>query len=508
MFESIKRLTRHSAVYGISTILGRAIGFLLLPIYTHFLPTEAFGVASLVFAYLGIMTIMYSLGIDSAFLRYYILAGSDREKRVIFNTGMGSILVTVAGLSLLGILFAEPLAARLLDAATYKNVMLLAAGILFFDAMAALPFLLLRAEERSTLFVALKMANAIVNVALTYFFIVRLGRGVAGIFEANLISSAFTFLTLLPVAAKRLGLTIRRTVYVELLKFGLPYLPSTLAVAVVDLIDRFILEQLTDLDTVGLYSAGYKLGTFMNLLLAAFRFAWHPFFLSTSKEPDAKSIFARVLTLLLLVCASCFLAISLFIDELVRFRLGSFTLFGPAYWNSTAVVPMVLLAYIFGGAYLIFIVGIHLEKKTSYLPFITGLGAIVKIAATYALVPLWGMAGAAWGTVAAYFAMTAALYVVAQRLYPIAYEWMRVVKLTAVTALIFAVGYWGGLPWWQKAGLLLLFPLLLLLVGFFERGELRRISAVFRKDRSRATPAGGELIDIESQGLRNSKNSH
>ncbi len=485
MFASIKRLTSHSAVYGISTILGRAISFLLLPLYTHYLPQEAYGVVSLVLAYLGIMTIISTYGIDAAFLRYYILAGSEEEKRQIFNTGFWSVLLMSALILCISFFFATPLAGWLLDNDAYRNVIMLMAGILLFDSMMIIPFLLLRAEERSSLFVILKVTNVIINFWATYFFVVTLGRGVTGVFEANLISSVFTFLTVLPVSLRHLRPTMRRTVYLDLLKFGLPYLPSTLSVYFVDVIDRFILKQLTDVATVGLYSAGCKLGMLMSLLIAAFRFAWHPFFLSTSKEPNAQVIFARIFTLFMLVCAVCLLSASLFIDELVRFKIGAKTLFGAEYWNSTSVVPAILLAYIFFGAYVNFIIGIHLEKKTHYLPFITGLATVVKIAATYALVPLLGMNGAALGTTLAYIAMATALYIVAQRLYYIHYEWKRLVKLVFATAAVFVLGYWIWTAPWQKAILLVAFPITLFLMGFFEKGELQRVSALFRRNNSR-----------------------
>jgi O-antigen/teichoic acid export membrane protein len=482
MFDSIKRLTSHSAVYGISTILGRAISFLLLPLYTHYLPKADYGVVTVVLAWLGIMTIISTYGVDAAFLRYYILAGSEEEKRSIFNTGFWSILLMSATIMLGGYLLASPLSIWILDSADYRYIIMLMAGILFFDSMAIIPFLLLRAEERSTLYVVLKIANVIVNFLTTYWFVVKLGRGLNGVFESNLISSAFTFVTLLPVAMRHLQPTMRRAVYMDLLKFGLPYLPSTLSVYLVDVIDRFILQQLTDLGTVGLYGAGCKLGMLMNLLIAAFRFAWHPFFLSTSKEPNAKAIFARIFTLFMLVCAACFLGASLFINELVHLRIGAKTLFGEEYWNSTSVVPAILLAYIFFGAYVNFIIGIHLEKKTGYLPFITGLALAVKVAATYTLVPVLGMNGAALGTTLAYFSMAATLYFVAQRLYYITYEWTRVVKLVVVSATVFILGYWFWTAPWQKAGLLAAFPVALFLIGFFERGELKRASTLFRRN--------------------------
>ncbi|MGH7455677.1 MAG: polysaccharide biosynthesis C-terminal domain-containing protein, partial [bacterium] len=411
----------------------------------------------------------------------YILAGNEEEKRAIFNTGFWSILLMSTMILIGGYLLAAPLSTWILASADYRYIIMLMAGILFLDAMAIIPFLLLRAEERSTLYVVLKIANVIVNFLMTYWLVVKLGRGLHGVFESNLISSAFTFVTVLPIAMRHLRPTMRRAVYVDLLKFGLPYLPSTLSVYLVDVIDRFILQQLTDLGTVGLYGAGCKLGMLMNLLIAAFRFAWHPFFLSTSKEPNAKAIFARIFTLFMLVCAVCFLGASLFINELVHLHLGAKTLFGEEYWNSTSVVPAVLLAYIFWGAYVNFIIGVHLEKKTAYLPFITGLGLVVKVAATYTLVPLLGMNGAALGTTLAYFSMTVTLYFVAQRLYPITYEWKRLAKLVVVSATVFILGYWYWTAPWQKAALLVAFPVTLFLIGFLERGELTRITALFSK---------------------------
>jgi O-antigen/teichoic acid export membrane protein len=481
MFDSIKRLTSHSAVYGISTILGRAISFLLLPLYTHYLPKADYGVVTVVLAWLGIMTIISTYGVDAAFLRYYILADKDDEKRAIFNTGFWSILLMAATIMLGGYLLASPLSIWILDSADYRYIIILMAGILFLDSMVIIPFLLLRAEERSTLFVVLKIANVIVNFVTTYWLVVKLGRGLQGVFESNLISSAFTFVTVLPVAMRHLRPSMRRAVYMDLLKFGLPYLPSTLSVYLVDVIDRFILQHLTDLGTVGLYGAGCKLGMLMNLFVAAFRFAWHPFFLSASKEPNAKPLFARIFTLFMLVCAVCFLGASLFINELVHFHIGAKTLFGEEYWKSTSVVPAVLLAYIFWGAYVNFIIGVHLEKKTGYLPFITGLGLAVKVTATYTLVPLLGMNGAALGTTLAYLAMAVTLHFVAQRIYYIPYEWRRFAKLVLVTATVFILGYWIWTAPWQKAVLLLAFPATLFLVGFFEKGEMKRVSALFSK---------------------------
>ncbi|MDQ7052962.1 MAG: oligosaccharide flippase family protein [candidate division KSB1 bacterium] len=246
MFQSLKRLMRHSAVYGIGHILTRGVGFLLLPLYTNFLNPDALGIAAIMFLYLAISTILYTYGLDSAFLRYFILAEDESEKIRLFSTGFLTVLFTSVLFSVLGYLFADDLARVIVLSNVekflqnpssgsplqhYLNESTIyfqyAATILFFDALAILPFLVLRAKERSKLFVTLKLLNVIVNLSLNIVFVAKLGYGLRGIFLANVFSSAFTFLTLLPVILQHFRPVLLAGELKKLLVFGLPYLPST-----------------------------------------------------------------------------------------------------------------------------------------------------------------------------------------------------------------------------------------------------------------------------------------
>ncbi len=479
MFASLKRLTKHSVVYGLSLILARSISFLLLPLHTNVFPKEAYGVISLAFVYLAVVAIFYNYGVDSAFLRYYLLTDVRVERRKIFSTALFAIASVSAFLSIMGWLAARPIADWLLGSVNHAYVMRLCAGILFFDALATLPFLILRAEEKSSAFAALKVANVVLNFALNYFFIINLKHGIAGAFEANLIASAFSFATLGGLTLKHLEWRFNRSIFKELLAFGLPFVPSTISVAIIDNISRVILEKKTDIGTVGLFSAGYKLGMIMSLIVAAFRFAWQPFFLSTSKQPDAKAIFSRVLTYFCLICSVIFLAMSFFVDDLVRIHLGGISIFGADYWRSTAIVPIVLLAYFFWGADMVFVVGVQLEKKTIYMPLVTGLGAVVNVVANYALIPSFGMIGAAWSTVMAYLAMSTTLYFISQKLYPIPYEWSRLAKLMIVGAILFVISRLVPVGLWGRVGLLLVFPAMLYALRFFHGSEIVRLKKIF-----------------------------
>jgi O-antigen/teichoic acid export membrane protein len=231
------------------------------------------------------------------------------------------------------------------------------------------------------------------------------------------------------------------------------------------------------LEVVGIYNAGYKLGLFMLLIVMAFKFAWQPFFLNLGREQErAKKSFAAVLTYFLLASSFLFLAVSFFVDDLVRLHLRGISVFGPDYWAGTQVVPTILLAYVMMGAYLIFLPGIYLKKKTKHIPLFTGAGAVVNILGNLFFIPRWGMMGAAWATLLGYFTMTLAIYVVVQRVYPVHYQFARVARIVFITAFLFWTWKWFGhsLP----VRLLLLvagFPLGLLATRFFTHAEQKRL---------------------------------
>lgn len=488
MFSSIKRLTQHSLVYGLGHVLARSLGFLLIPLHTNVLASDLYGMASLLFSSMAVMTILYGFGLDSAFLRYYILARTPADKRRIFATAFWSITLVAAFLSLAAWAGARPIAEWLFERPGYSHLVRLAAASLFCDALAFLPLLLLRAQERSVPFIAQRFANVALSFLLNYIFLINLGRGLAGIFEANLIAALLSCALVLPLTLRHLMPALDRSTLITLLRFGLPFLPSTLAVVAIDQLDRFLLRLLTDLQTVGIYSAGYRLGLLMSLLVTAFRFAWVPFFMNTAEDAGAKAVFARVLTYFMLVCALIFLAMSLFLDEIVRLRLGSFHLFGEAYWSGMFIVPIVMLAYWLYGVAQNFLAGITLQEKTAYFPLITGASLFVNAGANLLLIPLFGMAGAAWATVAAYAVMTLLSYVISQRLYFIAYERLRLAKIVLVTAVLYSVHALAAPGLWWRAGLLLLFPLALAAVGFFEPQEWRAFKQVVaRRPAARAT---------------------
>jgi O-antigen/teichoic acid export membrane protein len=473
MLQQIKRLTKHSAVYGVGHIVSRSVGFLLLPIHTNCIGPAQYGVANLLFATLAILNVVFSYGMDVAFLRFFILGGTESEKRRVFSTAHWTIFTTGVVFSAVMLAFPGFFSMLVFQSANHGRLIRLAAGICLADALRLLPFLALRGEEKSVQFVILNSLSIIATVALNILFVVKLGRGVEGIFVANLLASVITLVLVLPIFRQWLRFSFSTADLRELLKFGIPYVPSGMAVAVMEQVSRFFIARKLSVAATGIFSASYKLGIFMSLIVAAFRFAWHPFFLSSSKEPGAPRVFARVLTYFTVVTAFFLLAVSLLLPEIVSLHVGRVGLIGREYLSGLPIVPVVLFSYVLYGWYANFIVGIYLKKKTVWLPFITGSGLLAAVAANLLLIPRLGIMGAAWATCIGYGVMAAAMYLSEQRLYPIPYEFVRIVKLAAVTALVFWIGTGPASGWGVGARMLCLasFIPLLMLVRFPRRGE-------------------------------------
>jgi len=227
-------------------------------------------------------------------------------------------------------------------------------------------------------------------------------------------------------------------------------------------IDRPILGKMTNLDTVGVYNACYKLGIFMMLFVNMFQYAWQPFFLQNAEEKNAKEIFSKVLTYFTLASALILVILSLFIDNIVAIPLlHGRTLIDSAYWGGISIVPVILFGYLFNGLYVIFTAGIYIEEKSIYIPLITGIGAAVNIVVNVLLIPVWGIMGAAYATLAAYIAMAAGLYIVTQRFYRIEYEFAKLSKI------FFAILIVGGIYYYLLYSDQLFFGYKILLLVFF-----------------------------------------
>jgi len=479
----LRSLASDAAIYGISNVAARFLTFLLVPLYTNVLAPDAYGPIGTLYSWIAFLNVIYGFGLETAYLRF-AAPDQGRDERAVFSTPTVYLGGGAALLSTLLYTFAEPIAqaAGLAGHGAYVRA---AAFILFLDVLAVLPLAHLRLQRKPRAYAAVRVTSILVNVGLTIWLLVGRGHGPIGILEANLASSAVTVILLIPIYERLLRPRIERPLLSELLRFGLPLVPSGLAAVIVQVADRPILQLLTDDWTVGVYQANYKLGILMMLFVTVFQYAWQPFFLTRAGDPDARPLFARVLTYYLTAALAVFLLVSLLVDRIVAIPIGGGrTLIDARYHEGMAIVPWVLLGYVALGVYTNLTAGPTLEKRTRLFPLVTGAAAIVNIGFNLAFVPRYGMIAAGWSTTLAYLVMAAGMYAVTHRVYRVPYEWRRLALVSAVSLSVwwaFRVGGgWElGLAW--RAALLLAYPALLFATGFFERDELRALGRLLTR---------------------------
>lgn len=478
--KKILELGKDTAVYGLSTIIGRLIGFLLVPFYTQVFTTAEFGKYSYVYTFFAFLNIIYIYGMDVAFMKYDSLAEGD-EKKKIFSTAFLTVLITSLIFSITFFIFSYQASDILKIREEYFNIVYYIILILLIDSLTFVPFANLRLQRKAKKFATIKLLNIIINVALNIILILVFKMGIEAIFIANLCASIFSLIALSKDILKNLQLTINKKILIKLLKFGIPYLPASLSAMTVQLIDIPMLEMFTDESTVGIYRASYKLGIFMMLFVSMFQFAWQPFFLQNAKEKNAKEIFSKVLTVFILVAGILCVFLSLFIEEVVQIEIFGRTIIGREYLSGLIIVPLILLGYLFNGIYFNFYAGIYIEEKTKWTILVTGIGALVKIGFNYFFIPQWGFMAAAVSTLLSYMAMAFFQYIISQKFYKIHYEFDKVMKLLLLTFLAigayYVLFYFGDMNILIKSIIMILFVLLIFILNIV---SFKEVSTTFK----------------------------
>jgi O-antigen/teichoic acid export membrane protein len=484
--QKLRSLTKESVVYGLAHVLTRSVTFLLLPYYSHKMTAGDYGELSLYFLFLAIVQTFYFYGLDIAYLRFYNLSDHGKTKAQITGNVLLTTLASSIGLSLLLAILHRGIGSLLIldpiDPASVPTNVLICIGILFFDTISAFPFLKLRSDNRPMSFATQKLINVFINVGLNVWLIGELNMGVRGVLWANLISSVITTLLLLPGILRACKFEFDRLLLRDMLVFGLPNIPTYLFVMIVELADRKALEVFRGVEEAGLYSAGYKLGMFMGVVNAAFRFAWQPFFLKHANDEHAETLFSKTMTYYLLVACALMVWLTLFVPPLVMTELPVVgAIIAPAFWAGLSVFPLILAAHIFDGVYANLMVGIYLKKATRKLPAVTGAAALFTVAANILLIPKYGMMAAAWITLAAFIIQAGLLYATVNKLYPVRYEWKRILLLFVISGVVTAIAAVLPLTILWRIAIAVAFPILLVLFRFFPENELRSIKNLIRR---------------------------
>jgi O-antigen/teichoic acid export membrane protein len=468
----MRRLARHSAVYGIGGLVSRILATILLPLYTHYLPPGSFGRVEIVTAATAVLAIVLQLGIASAFFRFYFDEKEPAGRLTVVRTSFWFTMATATLGLVLGVLFAPQVSHWL---GLGHDPWLIRAGAVGLWAQTNYQQLtnLFRAEERSTAFAIASVANVLVTVAAMVLFVAVFHWGAIGLVVGNFTGTLAVYVALVAYRTEQLGLELDRGLLRRMQVFGLPLVPSALALWTINFVDREFVVWYKGLREAGIYSAAVKIASVITFVMIAFRTAWPAFAYSIEDDREARRTYAFVLTYLLAFASWVALALGGLAPWWTRLLTGDRT-----YLRAEKGIGLLAFAGAIYAGYTVLAIGSGRARKTQLNWVVTGAGAAANIALNFWLIPTWGMVGAAVSTLAAYVVLFVGMTLYAQHVYPVAYQWRRVSTAVGVGVALTVAARAPHLSLAPSVALVAAYPLGLALLGFYlpaERARLRRL---------------------------------
>lgn len=484
--SKLKKLVGQTFIYGVSSIIAKFLTVFLTPIYTESFSEGVYGQVVELYAYTALLNVVLTFGMETTFFRF-LQDGESSED--VYPSAFSWILTLCLGFGFIIVIF-HPFLATSIGYADHPEWILILGGVLIIDAISAIPMAKLRQEDKANRFALINIVNILITISLNVVFILGLGLGITYIFIANIIASFIKLiLALWRNSPSRIGWN--RSLIRPMLQYGGFIMIAGLPGMLNEVLDRTLIPMLwpegksldgrtfTGLEMNGVYGANYRIAMLISLATQAFRYAAEPFFFKEAKDKNSPETFARVFHYFMLASLTACLLISVFAYDIASFDfLGIPEFFGredwtfvdSRYWIGLPVVPILLMAYVFQGAYLNMSFWFKITKQTQFALLFVGSGAVITVSVNYWGIPIYGYMASAWATFFCYALMCLLVYVIGQRYYPIPYRMLRLFIYVGVYLgaylFIFRLALHGNTPaLWGKIGISFL---ALSLVGLLE----------------------------------------
>jgi len=453
--NEIKKLASHTAYYGISSILGRMLNFLLLPLWTAKLPEAEYGAVTSLYAYTAILNIIYTYGLETGYFRF---STKNKNSDAYHNTGT-AILITSLIFSGLIIFFSNNIAGVLQEGIRPEYLVYLAL-ILFIDAIVAIPFAKLRLDQRPIKFVIIRSSVIVLTVILNLLFLlvfpaISEGKylpglqefvknvynpeiGIGYIFIANLFANAL-YLPLLWKEFLALKLKVNFSALKPILAYAIPIFLMGIAGIINDKGYALIMPYVDPdgLSALGKYDGAFKLSVIMMLGIQAFRYAGEPFFFSHADNKEAPVLFAKIMHYFVVFSLVVMVGVALNID-----LISDIFLQRPGYKEALYVLPILLLAKLFYGVYVNLSVWFKIKDKTIFGTYFASIGVIITLLGNFFLIPIIGFSGSALASLVCYLVMCIVCYKKGIHYFKVPYNFKPLFGYL-IMALLFI--YLGGL---------------------------------------------------------------
>ncbi len=470
----LKSLAKDTAIYGLSSIVGRFLNYLLVPLYTAVIPasTGGYGVVSNVYAYTALILVFLTFGMETGFFRFANKSGEHPEK-VYANT-----LIFVGGLSLIFVilcmLFLHPISA-LLEYPDHPDYIAMMVLVVALDSFQCIPFAYLRYKKRPIKFASIKLFNIVGNILLNLFFLLlcpwldvhahqlvswfyRPEYLVGYIFVSNLIMSLVQMFFFIP-ELRGFSYRVDKVLLKQMISYSFPILVFGVVGILNQTIDKMIYPFLFDdrqegLVQLGIYSATSKVAMIMAMFTQAFRYAYEPFVFGKNKEGDNRKMYSAAMKYFFIFSLLAFLAVMFYMD-ILRYMVAR------DYWEGLSVVAIVMGAEIFKGIYFNLSFWYKLTDETQWGAYFSIIGCAVILVLNIWLVPTYGYVASAWASVAGYGVITLLSYIIGQKKYPVSYPLKDMAVYLILATVLFVLSQEVII---SNVGLRLVFRTLLLLI--------------------------------------------
>jgi len=428
------------------------LSFILVPIYTKVMATEAYGEVSVIFSWFAIFNVFLAYGMETAFFRFY---SSSEHKEKVISTSLISILGTTLVFVMAALIFQDALASILdID----PKYILYVITILGLDALVIVPFAWLRATEQPMQYAIVKITNVTINLGLTIFFLLLLpglaesdsesifnsiyksNFEISYIFIANLIASGITLIMMFKLYMKS-SYVFDVILWKKMLQYSVPIMLAGVAYTINEVFDKILLERLLPQDIaqseVGKYAACYKLALFMTLFATAFRMGVEPFFFSHSKSENPQKAYAQITNYFVILGSVILLAVVVFADVLKVIFIQN-----KDYWEAMPVVPIIVLASFFLGIYHNLSVWYKVTDRTKIGAYISFVGAALTIVINYTFISYFGYMASAVATLVAYSTMLFLSFYFGKMYYPIPYNLRKIVFYLLISILFSILSFY------------------------------------------------------------------
>ncbi len=469
MNSVFKKIAKNSAIYSLGNISSKLVGFILLPVYTKFLTINDYGVLAILEISGQFLSAVLGLGLYFALNRWYWDADYQEKQSILFF----NVLATIGLFSflILTVMFmqAGALAQILFDSIKFTYYIKLLLIATFFNSISRATLNLMRIQERAALYAVANFVRFTVNLVFTIYFVVFLGRNVAGIYEAQILGFIVFFLIIAKYLLQNIKIKLDYPLIREMLIFGIPMILTSISGIILSITDRYSLRFLSDMGQVGIYSFGFKISNILKVFLGqSIIWALTPIMYKVMKDASARAFYSKVLNYFAFILTLMVLGLSLFAREVIELIAQD-----KDYYLAYQVVPIIAYAILFDLLKNVSAIGINIARKTKTTAFIITFVALLNIGLNILLIPYYQAIGAAIATLISQLIAFILISKFGQKYFNIPYEYQKIFILLIISAIFYSITlFFKGFSFWQiifvKTFLFTFYPLTLILLRIID----------------------------------------